>query len=494
MPGTLLFNDDFNSFDAYSKTDSWRTSYKWGANTPINGETGYYVDTENQGSTGPAGAVNPFSVSNGVLTITSAPGSGLPNGQTYTSGTLTSYGSFAHQYGYYEVRAEMPGGKGFWPAFWLLPASGGSPPEIDIMEFSSVRPNEYVTTAHSVAGGKYQMSQKFQYGLPNIAQGFHTYAMNWQADKITWYFDDQAVYSIATPADMHVPMYMLLNQAVGGGSWIGAPDGSTQRFSVDHVRVYDIKPSATSGGVTAATNPTDTTTSTSTFGGGSTLGGDSSGVNSGGITTSPILQGIAGSPSDDRLVGYSASDRITSGSGHDTVLAGDGNDVVYGNLGNDVVYGNLGGDTLFGGQDADLVFGGKDADAVYGNLGADRLYGNQNDDMLFGGQGSDTLSGGQGNDVVRGNLGDDVLWGNLGGDTLAGGAGADTFVMQTGGGVDMVADFAWAEGDRIGVAGGMSWSVAEGTGGAVISLGSGDQLMLLNVRANEMNAAWFVSV
>ena len=252
MAPRLLFSDEFNSFDAYSKTDAWKTSYNWGASTPINGETGYYVDTENDGTTGPAGAVNPFSVSNGVLNITSSPQSGLPNGQTYASGAMTTSGSFSQQYGYFEISAQMPSGKGFWPAFWLLPATGGSPPEIDIMEYSSRLPNEYATTAHSSVQS---MAQEFQYNLPDLTNGFHTYGLDWQADKITWYFDNQPVYSIDTPADMHRPMYVLLNQAVGGGDWIGPPDGSTQKFGVDYVRVYDTKP----GGDTTTTPPAPTT-------------------------------------------------------------------------------------------------------------------------------------------------------------------------------------------------------------------------------------------
>lgn len=243
MVAKLLFSDEFGSFDAYSKTDGWRTAYHWGANTVINGEKGYYVDTENSGRTGPAGSVNPFSVSNGVLTITSAPASGLPNGTTYTTGVISSMGSFEHQYGYYEIRADMSGGKGFWPAFWLMPSNKISPPELDIMEFSSRLPNEYATTLHSNAGGSYTMSQNFAKSLPDLSNGFHTYAVNWQADRITWYFDDKEVYSVKTPSDMHTPMYMLINQAVGGGgSWIGNPDGSTQQYKIDYVRVYDDRP------------------------------------------------------------------------------------------------------------------------------------------------------------------------------------------------------------------------------------------------------------
>jgi beta-glucanase (GH16 family) len=265
MAGQILFADEFNSFNAYSKTDAWHTAYHWGPNAVINGEKGYYVDTENAGTTGPAGAVNPFSVSNGVLTITSAPKSGLPNGQTYTSGVLSSMGTFDHQYGYYEMRADMPGGKGFWPAFWLMPSDKVSPPELDIMEFSSRLPNEYVTTLHSNAGGSYKMSQQFTQNLPDLSQGYHTYAVDWQADKITWYYDNKAVYSVATPADMHKPMYILLNQAVSGGSWIGPADGSTQKFNVDYVRVYDSKPTDTT-----TLPPSPTPTPTPTTGTGST--------------------------------------------------------------------------------------------------------------------------------------------------------------------------------------------------------------------------------
>ncbi|WP_448187862.1 carbohydrate-binding domain-containing protein [Azospirillum sp. sgz301742] len=264
MASQMLFDDEFNSFDAYSKTDAWHTAYHWGPNSVINGEKGYYVDTENAGTTGPAGAVNPFSVNNGVLTITSAPTTkALPTGQSYTTGVISSMGTFEHTYGYYEMRADLSGGKGFWPAFWLMPADKISPPELDIMEFSSRLPNEYVTTLHSNAGGTYKMSQQFTQNLPDLSQGYHTYGVDWQSDKITWYFDNKAVYSVATPSDMHKPMYMLLNQAAGSSnSWIGLPDGSTQQYNIDYVRVYDTKPTDTA----TAPAPTPTPTPTPTTG------------------------------------------------------------------------------------------------------------------------------------------------------------------------------------------------------------------------------------
>ncbi len=247
MSGTLVFGEEFDTFNAYSRTDRWRTSYEWGPDVPINGETGYYVDTENAGRSGPAGATNPFSTANGVLTITARPQAGLPNGQTYASGVISTMDSFERTYGYFEVRAQMPGGNGFWPAFWLMRADHVWPPELDVMEYASRLPNEYATALHwtSPTDGGYAYTGRTNGGLPSLSGGFHTYGVDWQKDALTWYFDGKAVYSAPTPADMHGPMYMLLNQAVGGGSWIGPPDGSTQAYSIDYVRVYDSRPVST---------------------------------------------------------------------------------------------------------------------------------------------------------------------------------------------------------------------------------------------------------
>ncbi|WP_448192964.1 family 16 glycosylhydrolase, partial [Azospirillum sp. sgz301742] len=487
MSGRLLFDDEFDTFDAYSKSDAWRTAYTWGASTVINGEKGYYVDTEHAGTTGPAGAVNPFSVSNGVLTITSAPATGLPSGQPYTSGVISSMGSFERQYGYYEMRADMPGGQGFWPAFWLMPVDKVSPPELDIMEFSSKRANEYVTTAHSNAGGTYQMSQQFSYGLPDLSSGFHTYAVDWQADKVTWYFDDRAVYSIATPDDFHKPMYMLVNQAVGGGSWIGAPDGSTQQFNVDYVRVYDSKPSdaAAPPSVPTAPPPTTAPTSTST------------------PTTVPQPSAaslVFGDSAANLIPGNAAAQTVAGGDGDDTVMGGDGGDVVCGNQGNDLLLGNAGADTLYGGRGDDVVYGGGDDDRLFGDDGLDRLAGDGGNDTLAGAADSDTLTGGDGSDLLLGNQGADLLLGNAGADTLYGGrdndtlfggldddllsgddgddvltgnAGNDTFVFAPGSGHDTITDF--AAGDRIAIAAGMSYTLgSNGAGDAVISFSGSD--------------------
>ena len=87
------------------------------------------------------------------------------------------------------------------------------------------------------------------------------------------------------------------------------------------------------------------------------------------------------------------------------------------------VQGNGGNDTITAGAGPDLLFGGSGNDSIYGGGGDDRLSGDAGDDILFGGSGADRLAGGAGTD------------------TLTGGAGRDVFVMDAGGGSDLVTDF-----------------------------------------------------
>jgi beta-glucanase (GH16 family) len=74
---------------------------------------------------------------------------------------------------------------------------------------------------------------------PDLPEDFHVYAVKWTAEEITWYFDGRQVASAQTPADMHKPMYLLINLAVGG--WAQSPDASTlfpAEFRINWIRVF----------------------------------------------------------------------------------------------------------------------------------------------------------------------------------------------------------------------------------------------------------------
>lgn len=99
------------------------------------------------------------------------------------------------------------------------------------------------------------------------------------------------------------------------------------------------------------------------------------------------------------------------------------------------------------------IGGGTNNDEIYGFGGSDRLVGFEGNDLLVGGTGDDRLEGGPGADTLMGDEGNDALLGGDGNDALTGGAGADSFIVNFPSilteGVDVVADFNRAQGDKI---------------------------------------------
>jgi beta-glucanase (GH16 family) len=171
----------------------------------------------------------------------------------YTSSRLLTAGKFTQKYGRFEARLKIPRGQGLWPAFWMLgddigtnpwPASG----EIDIMENVGKEPGTVHGTLHGpgYSGGNPLTGSTTLSGGRALADDFHTFAVDWAPDSVTWYLDG-AQYFRQTPADTRGnkwvydhPFFMLLNVAVGG-NWPGSPDGSStfpQQMVVDYVRVF----------------------------------------------------------------------------------------------------------------------------------------------------------------------------------------------------------------------------------------------------------------
>ncbi len=241
----LTFSDDFHSLSLWNgQSGTWETTFPWtvgknGSTLPGNREEEWYIDANFM----PTRASRPWSVADGKLFITAsradAATQALIGGYHYISGLLTTLRSFRQTYGYFEMRAKMPSGRGLWPAFWLLPPDGVWPPELDVAEVLAHDPSTIYTTVHTSVDGKDSYQQKATQ-VEDTSQGWHTYAVDWEADKIIWYFDGKRIYETATPRDMHGPMYMVLDLAVGG-HWPGAPDANTKfpaSLEVEYVRAY----------------------------------------------------------------------------------------------------------------------------------------------------------------------------------------------------------------------------------------------------------------
>ncbi|MFM9263636.1 calcium-binding protein [Tychonema sp. BBK16] len=158
-----------------------------------------------------------------------------------------------------------------------------------------------------------------------------------------------------------------------------------------------------------------------------------------------------------------------------------GNDFVRGSGAAELMNGNSGRDTLIGGCGSDTIRGGQDFDVLYGECGNDLLNGNQGNDVVYGGTGNDFVRGGQGNDALVGDSGNDTLIGDAGIDRLWGGEGSDLFVIRREAGAtsgafgseqapsgspfststeqvpaDFILDYNPAQGDVIGLAGGLT--------------------------------------
>jgi serralysin len=217
------------------------------------------------------------------------------------------------------------------------------------------------------------------------------------------------------------------------------------------------------------------------------------------VAVGAVIENAKGGSGADKITGNAAANTILSGPGGDTIDGGAGQDYLRGEDGADLVvggaefddlHGNAGADTVHGGDGGDWVVGGRDNDVLYGEDGGDVVYGNLGDDVMDGGVGADVVRGGQGDDILRGGDADDWLSGDRGADTVAGGLGADIFNGFTGSGLDRILDFSLAEGDRVQLDVGTSWSVAQSAADAVISLGPGDQMILVGVQVSALTPGW----
>jgi beta-glucanase (GH16 family) len=85
-------------------------------------------------------------------------------GRPYLSGQLQTKGSFAQQYGYFEARAKLPQGAGVSGAFWLLPADGSWPPELDVVE--SDGGGALAMTAHTLQTGAHTANEHWGDNVP----------------------------------------------------------------------------------------------------------------------------------------------------------------------------------------------------------------------------------------------------------------------------------------------------------------------------------------
>jgi beta-glucanase (GH16 family) len=225
----MTFHDEFDGTSV--DPSKWNFTYRWDDLALLgNGEQQWY-------------APDAVTVSGGLMHFTTTkedyywPKMGTT--QHYRSGMVASYDKFSQQYGYFVIRAKMPAGQGFWPAFWLLPQSGAWPPEIDVLEILGHQPERVYMTFH-YNNPDHQSNGTYYDISPSSAAAFHTYGVEWSAGAIVWYIDEVEHHRVTQfiPTE---PFYIIANLTVGG-YWPGNPDGTTpfpSVMDVDYIRVYE---------------------------------------------------------------------------------------------------------------------------------------------------------------------------------------------------------------------------------------------------------------
>lgn len=227
---SLVWHDEF---DGDELSSDWTCATGKGDNGWGNNEIQYYT-AENA------------TVADGKLTITLA-----DDGGTVKSSRIYGKVNTGWKYGYFEARMKLPTGKGTWPAFWMMPVNFTGWPadgEIDIMEevgynpnviHSTIHCNKYNNTGTSIEGNSVTVA--------TAQTEFHTYALEWDADHMTFYADGSEIHTYrndgtgrdAWPFD--AAFYPIFNLA-WGGAWGGVQGIDAgclpATLEVDYIRVF----------------------------------------------------------------------------------------------------------------------------------------------------------------------------------------------------------------------------------------------------------------
>jgi hypothetical protein len=206
----------------------------------------HYPTGDNADFIDPQGHDVPFGIDgtgagNNYLTIRTQQGYTANNYTgNYSEGALSSMDAsgngFAQKYGYFEASIWTPHVSGAtnnddpntWPAFFLQSRQTGA--EIDVTESygnynagpnqsPAGNPNFDQMTVHDFANGTATQSTVNE---PTMTTGFNTYGVDIEPTGITFYYDRQLVWSTPMIANAATPFSLVLDNALGGGSYNNA--------------------------------------------------------------------------------------------------------------------------------------------------------------------------------------------------------------------------------------------------------------------------------
>ena len=260
--GKLLWSDDFKgSKDSSINSKNWsaRNCHKvpsMGGGACFDSEVVHYAPSaiKLDGSDDGAAVISTTRITGA---LPSDAGKCLTDYCAFVSGRFDTHGKVSFQYGFIEARIKMPAGSGNHPAFWMLgdninqvgwPYSG----EMDITEIRGNEPTIATAATHySTVNLVNACCDYHQYKVKSldvgadVTAGYHTYAVAWMPNSISYYVDNRLI-STTTPANLgglwvfNSKFFLILNNAVNqafSGSWQNLQSST---MSIDWVRSYQV--------------------------------------------------------------------------------------------------------------------------------------------------------------------------------------------------------------------------------------------------------------
>lgn len=231
-----VWSDEFT--EASLDTSKW--SFEKGGDGWGNNELQYYTKGDN------------LYVENGILKITANKKNSHTN--HYTSSRIVTKDKADWLYGKFIIKAKMPGGRGTWPALWMLPSKGYNAQssengEIDILEYVGFEKDlahfSLHTESYNNRSGNEKTTRK---KVKNAEEKFNIYRMDWTPYGIRGYVNGKKYFEYKNnskgfkfwPFDKK--FFLIINLAIGGdwGGFKGVDDKIfPATLEIDYVKVYD---------------------------------------------------------------------------------------------------------------------------------------------------------------------------------------------------------------------------------------------------------------
>jgi len=160
---------------------------------------------------------------------------------TYTSAAVQSKAKV--KYGYFEIRCKPMASRGS-SSFWFYNNTPNLWTEIDVFEIGGGAPGfekKYNMNVHvfkTPTEKKHWSKHGHWFAPANLADDYHTYALEWDAEKIKWYFDGVLVRWLEN-THWHQPLTLNFDSETMP-DWFGLPKDSNlpSTYSIEYVRAW----------------------------------------------------------------------------------------------------------------------------------------------------------------------------------------------------------------------------------------------------------------